>query len=115
MRGDNSPGFIGMAHRPAKWIVLSDKGGDEGGVRMIVDVLAVADLLNDAFVHHGNSVRHGERFTLIMSDVDERDPYPLLNCPQFVAHVLAQFEIECGKRFIEQEHLWLDGERAGDR
>ena len=82
---------------------------------MIVDRAPVADLLDHAVVHHRDAVGHGQRLALIVGDVDEGDADALLDRAQFGAHVLAQPQIERRQRLVEQQHLRLDRERAGDR
>jgi len=49
-----------------------------------------------------------------MGDVDEGDAGAPLQAAQFGAHVLAQLEIERRQRLVEQQHLRLDRQRAGD-
>ncbi len=100
--------------RPANGLFSPTKEATNGVSRLIVDRLAVADLLDDALVHDRDAVRHGQRFALIVGDVDEGDADALLDGAQLVAHMLAKLEIERRKRLIEQQHLGLDGERAGD-
>ena len=52
-------------------------------------------------------IGHGERFLLVMGDIDECDARPLLDVFQFVLHVLAQLQIECAKRFVKQKNAGL--------
>ena len=74
----------------------------------------MADLLQPPWRHHADPVGHGERLALVVGDVDERDVGALLDRAQLGAHVLAQLEVERGQRLVEQHHLGLDRERAGN-
>ena len=100
---------------PAKGLFSPTKEATKAVAGCVIDRLAVADLLDDALVHHGDAVRHGQRLALVVGDVDEGDADPLLDGAQLVAHMLAQLEVERRERLVEQQHLGLDRERAGDR
>ncbi len=95
-------------------VVLADEGGDERRARLGIDGAPAADLLDHAGIHHRDAVRHGERFALVVGDVDEGDADPLLDGAQLGAHVLAQLEVERGERLVEQQHGGLDRQRPGD-
>ena len=82
---------------------------------MVVERPAVADLLDHAVAHHGDAVRHGQRFALVVRDVDEGDSDAALDRAQFVAHVLAQLEVERRQWLVEQQHLRFDRQCARDR
>ena len=82
---------------------FADEGGDEGAGRVVVDRPAGAHLLDHAARHHADPVGHGQRFALIVGDVDEGDAGALLDRAQFGAHVLAQLQVERGQRLVEQQ------------
>ena len=46
--------------------------------------------------------------------INGRDADLLLNGAKLIAHMLAELEIKGGKRLVEQQHLGLNGKRAGD-
>jgi len=50
-----------------------------------------------------------------VGDVDEGDAGAALQRAQFGAHVLAQLQIQRRQRLVEQQHLGLHRQRAGDR
>ena len=52
-------------------------------------------------------------FFLIVSDEDERDPGRLLDVLQFLLHILAQLQIQCSERLIQQQHLRAGYKRSG--
>ena len=55
-------------------------------------------------IHDRHAVRHGERFALVVGNVDEGNTGHALNVPELGAHVLAEFEVESGQGLIEQKH-----------
>ena len=64
---------------PVKGLFSPTKDATKAVSGLIVDGLAVADLLDHALVHDGDAIGHGQRFTLIMGDVDEGDTDTLLD------------------------------------
>ncbi len=109
------PSACGAHDLAGEAVVLADEGGDEGGGGIVVDVAALGDLLDHAVAHHRDMVGHGERLALIVGDIDEGDADALLDGAQLAAHMLAQLEVERGERLVEQKHLRLGAQRAGDR
>ena len=49
-----------------------------------------------------------------MGHVDRGDAERLLKLADFAAHLDAQLRVEIGERLVEQQHLRLDDEGAGD-
>ena len=103
-----------IAERALEDVVFAHEGGDEAVDRVIVDFARIGDLLEPAVAHDAHTVGHGERFALVVGDVDEGHAGAFLDRAQFGAHVLAQLEVERGERFVEQHDGGFDGERAGD-
>ena len=50
-----------------------------------------------------------------MRDVDERDPDLLLDPLQLALHLLAQLQVERAERLVEEQHLRVVDDRAGER
>ena len=50
-----------------------------------------------------------------MGDEDERDAQALLHGFQFQLHFLAELEVQCAQRFVQQEHLRLVDQTARNR
>ncbi|MNM96029.1 hypothetical protein D3C81_1084930 [compost metagenome] len=80
---------------------------------MFVDVIRPSDLLHLAFGKHGDAVGHGQGFFLVVGNEDEGDAGLRLDRLQFLTHRLAQLEVECGQRLVEQQHLGMRRQRAG--
>ena len=74
-----------------------------------------ADLHDPALVEHGDAVGHRQRLALVVGDEDEGDAERLLQRLQLVLHLLAQLEVERAERLVEQQHLGLVDQRAGQR
>ncbi len=82
------------------YIGLPDKSCHKFGFRVLIDLLSGADLLDDAAIHHGDPVAHGQSFLLIVSDIDKCDAKLSLQMLQFHLHLFTQFQIQRSQRFI---------------
>ncbi|CAK7024187.1 MAG: hypothetical protein DELT_03336 [Desulfovibrio sp.] len=71
-------------------------------------------LLDHAVIHHGNRVAHGEGLFLVVRYINKGDAKGFLHPLQFELHFLAEFEVERAEGFVEQEHLRLVHEGAGN-
>ena len=83
-------------------IRFPDEVGDETVSRLFIDVGGRSELLDLAIAEHADAVGHVEGLFLIMRDEDEGDTRFPLQAAQFVAHRLAQLEIERRQRFVQQ-------------
>ena len=90
--------------RPRQQRAVADEAGDERGMRVAIDVLWPADLVDAAAVHHHDPVGHRQRLGLIVRDVDERRPERTVDAAKLELHLLAQLQIEGRKRLVEQQH-----------
>ena len=81
---------------------------------MVVDGVAVPDLVDLSLAHHRDVVGHRQGLALIVGDVDERDSDTLLDGAELRAHVLAELQIERRQRLVEQQHVRFGRERPGD-
>ena len=82
--------------------------------RFGVDAFGVADLLDDALVHHHDPVAHHERFGLIVRDVDRGDAHVVLQAGEFDAHLLAQLGVEVAQGLVEEHDLGVVDDGAGE-
>src|SRR5271165_4956373 len=91
----------------------ADEAGDERRLRPLVYLDRLSYLLNPAVVQHRDPVAHGQRFFLIMSDVDEGDADLALHPQQLQLHLLPELEVQGTERLVQQEDLRLvhDGAR----
>ena len=103
-----------LQHHAGDDVALADEVRHEGVLRLVVDALGVADLLDAAAVHHGHRVRHGQGLLLVVGDVDEGDAQLLLHALELHLHLLAQLQIQRAQRLVQQQHLRLVHQRAGD-
>ena len=66
-------------------------------------------------VHHGDPVGEGHRLFLVMGDDDEGQAEVVLEVAQLELGLLAELPVERAERLVEEQHLRLLGERAGER
>ena len=93
----------------------SDEVGDEPVGRALVHVAGLADLLDASVVEDREPVAQRQRLVLIVGDDDERDADFALDLLEFDLHLLAQLEIQCAERLVEQQHPRASDQRAGQR
>ncbi len=92
----------------------ADEGRNEPGTRRIVDFEGRTDLLDPAIVHDDDAVGHRQRFLLVVGHIDGGDAEVALHRPDLLAQGHADLGIESRERLVEQQHLGLDGQRAGE-
>ena len=68
-----------LVHDAIDDIAFTDEIGHEGIAGLIVDILRGTDLKDVAIPHDDDAVGHGERFFLIVGDIDEGDLQCLLD------------------------------------
>ena len=88
--------------------------GDETRPRPLIDIRRRADLNDAPLVEHRDAIRHRKGFALVVGDEDEGKAKRALQCLEFALHVLAKFEVERAERFVEQQDLGPDDQRAGE-
>ena len=81
----------------------------------LVDFARRADLQDVPGVENRHPVGDGERFLLVVRDVNGREFELLADAANFRAHLKAEFGIEIGERLVEQQAARPDDERAGER
>ena len=75
---------------PSNDVALADEVCHKGVFRLVVDLLRGADLLDIALVHDDDGVGHGQRFFLVVRDVDKGDAQLVFQADQLILHVLAE-------------------------
>jgi hypothetical protein len=93
----------------------AEEAVDERVGRMRIDGVGCADLLDTAVVHHHHAVGHLECLFLVVGDEHAGHVQLVVQAAQPAPQFLAHFGIECAERFVEQQHLGLDGQRARQR
>jgi hypothetical protein len=74
---------------------------------MIVELLRRTDLLDIARVEHRDAIPHRHRLRLVVCHVDEGRLHPLVNLDDLRTGLHAQFGIQVGEGFVQQEDLRL--------
>ena len=108
-------GDAAVADHPAlEDVALADEVRDEAVDGLVVDVHRGADLLDAALVEDDDGVGEGEGLLLVVGDVDEGDAQLLVHLLQLDLHVLAHLEVQGGEGLVQEEHLRLVHDGAGD-
>ena len=103
-----------LEHHAVQDIGFADEVRHEGVLRLVVDVLGSADLLDPALVHDHHGIGHGEGLLLVVGDVDEGDAGGALDPLQLVLHILAQAQVKSRQRLVQQQYLGLVHQGTGD-
>ena len=96
-------------------IVFADEARDEQIGRPVVERARRAALLDAALVEDGDPVGHGQRFALVMGDVEHRHPQLAMNAADLVLQLFAQRFVERPQRLVHQHRLRLEHQRPGHR
>ena len=73
-----------------------------------------AELFDPAAVHHRDRVGHRHGLLLVVGDVHEGDADLGLDALELQLHLAAQLEVEGAERLVEEQHLGVVDQRAGD-
>ena len=101
-------------HHAVHDVGISDEVRHKGVLRFIINVLGGADLLHLAAVHDHDRIRHGQRFFLIVGDINKGNVHLPLQTLQFQLHLLAQFQIQCAQRLVQKQDLRFVDQTAGN-
>jgi hypothetical protein len=109
---------LGVAGERARGFAVEHVGSahelrHEAGGRCVVHLARRAHLLQPAGVEDADAVAHRQRFMLVVGDEQERDGQPPLQRLQLALHLLAQLQVERAQRLVQQQHLRLADQRAG--
>jgi hypothetical protein len=89
------------------------KAGGEGGNGPAVDVPRGATLFHHPVVEHREAVGHRQGLFLVVGHINGGEPGLFADAPDFGAHLQAEFGVEIGQRFIEQQALGMDHQGPG--
>jgi len=101
------PGFT-LVQASMEQLDITEELVNEGGGRMIVDVVRGADLLDPSLVHHHDAIGDFQRFVLIVGDEHAGHVQFVVQPPEPTAQVLAHACIERAERLVEQQYLGID-------
>ena len=105
--------LVGLGHDAFEEVDRADEVGGEAGRGELVDVGRCPDLHDLAPVHDGDPGREGHGLFLVVGHHHEGDAEPLLDRHQLELGLLAQLLVERAERLVEQQHLGLLDQRAG--
>ena len=109
------PHLVILEHDTRDDIALSDEICNIPVCRLVVYLFRRTDLLDLSALHDNDLIRHRQRLFLIVCDKDKGNADLLLNPLQLVLHLLAQLQVKCRQRLVEQQHLRLIDQRPCDR
>jgi len=78
--------------------------------RMVIHFFRRADLLDDAFVHYGDLVRHFKGFLLVVRDEQAGDMHLVVQPSQPSPKLFSDLGVEGAKRLIQQQYFRLHGQ-----
>ena len=93
---------------------VADERHHELARGLVVELARAADLLELAVVDHGDLVGDLHRLVLVVGDEDRRHVDDVVQLAQPLAQLRANASVEGAERLVEQEHLRLGRERAGE-
>ena len=92
-------------HDTVENVAFSDEVRHESVFGLVINIFGFADLLDAALVHDHNGIGHGKRFLLIVGHINKGNAHGLLNALEFVLHILAQSQVQCTQRLIQEQDL----------
>ncbi len=94
-------------HHAREEIGSSDEISNKVIGRPAVNLKRRTDLLDSSLVHDHDTITYRHRLILVMRHIDAGNSKLLLDSPDFGAHLVPEFRIKVGKRFIkEQTRAW---------
>src|SRR5262249_40436492 len=93
-------------------VAAAEEAGDAARARAAEQTLRRVALHTNAAIEHGDAVAHGERFLLVVRDIEEGRADPPMQVFELRLHVAADLLVKRGERLVEQQHVWLQYESA---
>ena len=75
---------------PERMLLSPMKSATKSVFRLVVNAFGGADLLDIALVHDHDGVGHGQRFLLVVGDIDEGDTQLVFQTDELVLHILPE-------------------------
>ncbi len=94
---------------------LPQEGRRKPALWAAIDPFCRTFILDQPVVHHHDPVGDRHRLFLIMGHMHEGRPHAPLDRLQFLLHRAPQVEVERAQRFVQQQHIRLHRQRAGQR
>ena len=104
-----------IGHDPGDKICLSDEVGYKGSRGDVVNRFRGIELLQSPPVQDCDTVGHGKRFVVVMSDKDGRGLGLSKQGVEILSHAARHVGVEIAERFVEQQQHRAQGEGAGER
>ena len=104
-----------LVDRQLERVQRADEVGDERGRGCSYISRGLPICSTRPAVHDRDAVGHGQRFLLVVRDVDERRAELVLDPLQLQLHLLAQLHVQRAERLVEQQRSRTVDERARER
>ena len=112
--GDEQGAALYAPHLGREDVRGAEEAGGELGLRRFEHSGGAPHLLDPALVHHRDPVAHRQRLLAVVGDEDEADPELALEALELHLHLAAEVGIERRQRLVEQQHLGLQHQGAGE-
>ena len=113
-RIDGEGSVFALLYGSVEEVGVSDEVRGEHVRRLRVDLSRRPDLYQLSAAHEGDAVGEGERFFLVVGDVDGGQFQFAVDAFDLLAHFVAQFGVQVAERFVEQEDVRFGDERSGE-
>ena len=96
-------------------VMGAPKLGDKAVVRLFVQLVRWGKLLDASVVKHGNAVRHGQGFGLVVGHVNYGNPQFVRQIGDLELQRLAQLFVQCAQRLVHQNKFGFKHKRTRQR
>src|SRR2546430_13508459 len=88
---------------PFEDVVAANELRDEARPGLLIDCRGGCDLFESPCVHDSDTIRHDEGLTLVVGNVDERDPHLTLQRLELALHLDPKPGIQRTERLVEED------------
>ena len=82
-------------------ITFADEFGNKFCGRIMINIIRIVVLFDNAFIHYDDAVRHGQCLFLIVRYIDEGQTQTALKVFQFQLQIFAQLVIQRAQRLVQ--------------
>ena len=103
-----------VQHALLQAVDVADEVADELGLRIVVDLVGGADLLDVALVEHGDAVGQGQGLLLVVGDVDGGDAEVLLHLLELVPKLDTELGVQVTEGLVHADDGGVGDQGTGD-
>ena len=105
---------LDAAYKPHQSVIFADKLCDKCIFRPFIQVAGRCQLLDDAIIEDGDTVRHSQRLGLVVGYVDDCYTEAFMNMFNFVLHLLTQLFVKRTQWFVHQHKVRIKYQSPGN-